>query len=69
MQHTKNCILALSTAVTIGFNQTVYMASEEDDYREGSKVDISINLYGELDRNIIVIISTENGSAIGKSSP
>ena len=54
------------TVVTIGFNQTTYMALEEDDFGRGSEVTICINLHGELDRNIIVTFSTINQTAIGR---
>ena len=42
------------------------MALEEDDLGKGSEVIICINLYGKLDRNIIVTFSTENQTAIGR---
>ena len=57
--------MVYTTVARIGFNQTRYTVSEEDDDGEGSEVEICINLTGELDRSVTVYLTTVNGSATG----
>ena len=51
--------------VTVGFNQSLYSALEEDASGKGSVVEICIDLFGTLERSVMVAISTMNGTAIG----
>ena len=55
-----------NAALRIGFNQTRYSAPEEDSSDVASVVQVCLNLYGTLDRNVIATISTMSGTAIGK---
>ena len=54
--------------VRVGFNRSIYSAPEEDANGEGSEVEVCINLFGTLDRDVVVSFFTTNGTATGNNS-
>lgn len=51
--------------ITIGFNQTVYSVYEEDENGVGSILEICVQVFGELDRDVDVFVTTSSRTAIG----
>ena len=54
------------TAVTIGFNQSVYQVDEEDKNGEVSILEICVQA-GDLDRDVNVYVTTSSQTAIGET--
>ncbi len=49
-----------------GFSQSVYPVSEENASGEGYILEVYVELlFGELDREVIITLKDEDGSAIG----
>ena len=53
--------------VRIGFDQTMYRELEEDANGEGSEVEVCIDVFGTLDRDVVVSLFTTNGTATGNN--
>ncbi len=52
--------------MTFGFSQSVYPVSEENASGEGYIFEVYVELlFGELDREVIITLKDEDGSAIG----
>ena len=51
--------------VRIGFAQMTYSVMEEDASGNGNTVMVCVDLIGELDREVTVVLTTMTGSAIG----
>ena len=58
------CITFTYSVVTVGFNRTAYYVSED-----AGSVSVTVSMEnGTLDRDVIVIVSTVNGTALCESS-
>ena len=51
--------------VTIGFSQNVYSVEEDDDNGNGNVVEVCVEVFGELDRDVAVTLTTTGQTAIG----
>ena len=51
--------------VRIGFAQMMYSMMEEDASGNGNTVMVCVDLIGELDREVTVVLTTMSGSATG----
>ena len=51
--------------VRIGFAQMMYSVMEEDASGNGNTVMVCVDLIGELDRKVTVVLTTMSGSATG----
>ena len=51
--------------VRIGFAQMMYSVMEEDASGNGNTVMVCVDLIGELDREVTVVLTTMSGSATG----
>ncbi len=50
-----------------GFSQSVYPVPEEDASGEGYILEVCVELFsGELDREVVITLEDQDGSAIGK---
>ena len=49
----------------IGFAQMMYSMMEEDASGNGNTVMVCVDLIGELDREVTVVLTTMSGSATG----
>ena len=49
----------------IGFAQTMYSVMEKDASGNGNTVMVCVDLIGELDREVTVVLTTMSGSATG----
>ena len=56
-----------STAVALGFGQSLYTVEEETASGEGGTVEVCVELFSsfDLERNVILSVSTTEGSATG----
>ena len=52
--------------VRIGFAQMMYNVMEEDASGNGNTVMVCVDLIGELDREVTVVLTTMSGSATGE---
>ncbi len=53
--------------VRFGFSQSVYPVPEEDASGEGYILEVCVELFsGELDREVVIRVEGQDGSAIGK---
>ncbi len=52
--------------VRFGFSQSVYPVSEENASGEGYILEVCVELFGELDREVTITLEDHDGSAIGK---
>ena len=58
-------ILLHNPVVRIGFAQMMYSVMEEDASGNGNTVIVCVDLMGELDREVTVVLTTMSGSATG----
>ena len=58
-------ILLHNPVVRIGFAQMMYSVMEEDASGNGNTVMVCVDLMGELDREVTVVLTTMSGSATG----
>ena len=58
-------ILLHNSVVRIGFAQMMYSMMEEDASGNGNTVMVCVDLMGELDREVTVVLTTMSGSATG----